>query len=484
MGEVITNDKYQQFLDALNQLSQDQTFYESELINQDEFKGIRHEEIIKLGSVMCKRLRKFAEKGEIFMEDLPSPDILPKFTDSIYSYQNLIVPPKVFGGFCPCLKPARDGPEYDRKYFITKSKMVASIFISYAILIHHKGEEIVSKSSHYDVYVDDMNKVFNSLSEIKCTNSEPKHLENIRRKLTVSLEAVDRFIQLHGDRTGKPEFKVEAQRTLKKVQDLLTAKPQTPSPTINPDGTTTSGSVAIGRRILIKAQATMQEIMNSAAAISATEAKEQLDVLDNLSKTLKKSRESEINQFNSMEEQMHELTIIDVLSRLREDSEVIHSDANSKIRDSIKRWTAIKNKSNQRKVAEYTEEGVSSFNPVSINAQGININSSNLPIKPIDPRKLARSTTEKFNEFGKKTKDVFDTAGNEMLTGITNVTRSGAGAVKKVGNLLTGETGDSHSAHGSGSGASKNGSSSSPAGNNGTGKAKSQAFKFNPLDAF
>eukprot|EP00599_Poterioochromonas_sp_BG-1_P012672 CAMPEP_0173154252 /NCGR_PEP_ID=MMETSP1105-20130129/13368_1 /TAXON_ID=2985 /ORGANISM="Ochromonas sp., Strain BG-1" /LENGTH=229 /DNA_ID=CAMNT_0014070389 /DNA_START=449 /DNA_END=1138 /DNA_ORIENTATION=+ len=229
----------------------------------------------------------------------------------------------------------------------------------------------------------------------------------------------------------------------------------------------------------------MQEIMNSAAAISATEAKEQLDVLDNLSKTLKKSRESEINQFNSMEEQMHELTIIDVLSRLREDSEVIHSDANSKIRDSIKRWTAIKNKSNQRKVAEYTEEGVSSFNPVSINAQGININSSNLPIKPIDPRKLARSTTEKFNEFGKKTKDVFDTAGNEMLTGITNVTRSGAGAVKKVGNLLTGETGDSHSAHGSGSsGASKNGSSSSPAGNNGTGKAKSQAFKFNPLDAF
>jgi vacuolar-type H+-ATPase subunit E/Vma4 len=452
-----SQNKYQGFLDALNQLSQDQTFYESDLLNSDELRGVRHEELIKLGGIMCKRLKKFAEKGEIFADELP-PDILPKFIDSITSYQTLIIPPKVFGGFCPCLKPARNGPEYDRKFFITKAKMVSSIFVSYALLINKKADDIVSRSSHFDVYVDDMNRVFVGLQEIKCSNSEPKHLEAVRRKLNVSLEGVDKFIQLHGERTGKPEFRTEAIRSLKKVQDLLTVKPPTPTTGIDGPGgasAATSGSVPIGRRILIKAQSTLQEIMNSAAAISATEAKQQIEQLESLNKTLKKSRESEVAQFNSMEEQMTELNVTDVLNRLREDSEIIHSDASSKVRDSIKRWTNIKNKSAQRKVAEYTEEGVSSFNPIV----NIGHNPHNFPtVKPInDAKKLARSTTEKFNELGKKTKDVFDTAGNEMLTGLTNVTKSGTDVMKKVGHVFTGESGSDAGSSGHGVGTSKDG---------------------------
>ena len=36
--------------------------------------------------------------------------------------------------------------------------------------------------------------------------------------------------------------------------------------------------------------------------------------------------------------------------------EVIHSDANSKIRDSLKRWNTVKAQSSPRPVVEYTEE--------------------------------------------------------------------------------------------------------------------------------
>jgi hypothetical protein len=446
------DEKYQQFLDALNQLAQDQSLYESELEREEELKGVRHEEIIKLGSVMCKRLQKFAAKGETFMDDLPSPDILPNFIDSITSYQSLIVPPKVFGGFCPCLKSARDGPEYDRKFLTTKAKMVSAIFISYAILILKKGEEISTRCSQFDVYIDDMNRVFTPLCEIKCVNSEPKHLDSVRHKLLKELDNVDKFIQLHSERSGKPEFKVEALRSIKKVQDLLTTKPSTPS-----DNSSTTVSIPIGRRILIKAQSTLQEIMNSAAAISSSEAKEHLDVLDNLMKTLKKSRDSEIQQFNSMEEQMNELNILDLLNRLREGSEIIYSDANSKIRDCVKRWQNIKNKSQQRKVAEYTEENViQGFNPIGINTVP---NTGNMNMKPIDPRKITRATTEKFkdigtkfDDFGNKTKEKFDILGNktkETFDDFGNKTKEKfeefGSNVKKV---FTGE-GESLSAHGS-----------------------------------
>jgi hypothetical protein len=36
--------------------------------------------------------------------------------------------------------------------------------------------------------------------------------------------------------------------------------------------------------------------------------------------------------------------------------EVIHSDANSKIRDSLKRWNTVKSQSSPRPVTEYTED--------------------------------------------------------------------------------------------------------------------------------
>lgn len=39
-----------------------------------------------------------------------------------------------------------------------------------------------------------------------------------------------------------------------------------------------------------------------------------------------------------------------------QDMEVIHSDANSKIRDSLKRWNTVKNQSALRPVVEYTED--------------------------------------------------------------------------------------------------------------------------------
>jgi len=56
---------------------------------------------------MCKVLKSVVDKGERFASG--HSDKLPKFIDTIIDYHKFLLPPKVCGGFCPCLKPAKSG---------------------------------------------------------------------------------------------------------------------------------------------------------------------------------------------------------------------------------------------------------------------------------------------------------------------------------------------------------------------------------------
>lgn len=399
--------QFQAFLNLLQQFAQDQTFYETELINSDELDGKEHEDIIKLGGVMSKRLQKFAEKGESFADTLPN-DFLPKLMDAIQSYQLLIVPPKSFGGFCPCLKPARSGVEYEKKMLVTNAKMVSVIFISYAVIIENKGEQHNMDSMHYSDYCNKMLTVFNQLNEVKLMNSNvsEKGLEASRKKLLACTEAVDKFIQHFGESGGSEEFKTVAQRRIRAAQEALAQQRQNANAKDNP------GAISTARRQLINVQASLQEVMNSAAAISAEQAKVNLEALDNLAKILKKSREAEVNQFNELEEKMAEFVLMDVLHRLREDSEVIHSDANSKLRDSIKRWEAVKKQSQPRKVAEYIEEpeptmiavpGMENMKmKVNLNPAGLNGNDISTAVDPREIFKHGKMASMQVKNFADK----------------------------------------------------------------------------------
>jgi hypothetical protein len=94
-------------------------------------------------------------------------------------------------------------------------------------------------------------------------------------------------------------------------------------------------------------------------------ARESLNALEVLAKELKSIRDIELAAFVDLEPRMKVADSMDLLHRLKEDSEVIHNDANSKIRDSIKKWTAIKNQSNARPVSEFREEPTSPQNTSS-----------------------------------------------------------------------------------------------------------------------
>eukprot|EP01039_Chlorochromonas_danica_P008756 gene8757-9655_t len=403
---------YQVFLDSLAQLEQDQTFYESEL-GGSELQGVEHEEIIKLGGLLVKRLHKFAEKGRSFADTLP-PDFVNKLIDTIQWYQNLIMPPKVLGGLCPCLKPARSGPDYEAKYLATKARMVASLFNVQAVLIENKGEQHNMDSMHYADYVNKMNAVFNNLSDISCSGSS-RALEAARRKLVAGTESVDKFLQHFGDSGGKPEFKAEATRRIKATQELLSNRPK------NEEGQ----FLPLSRRVLIKAQSSLQEIMNSAAAIALSQSRENLDNLDKLAVLLKKTRDQEMNGFRSLEDGMHLYNLMDLLDRLREDSDIYYSDANSKLRDATKRWTSIKNQSQPRKVAEYVEE---------TQEQQLLKPLPGIPINPdLDPQKIFQQTGKKISTVGKFAKGMVNVMGSELKGGVQNVVTSGANNMKNIG---------------------------------------------------
>lgn len=476
---------YEVFTDKLNQLDQDQSLFESELGDND--KGVQHEELVKLGGIMLKRLHKFAEKGQTFADTLPS-DFLPKLIEAIQTYQNLMMPPKVFGGLCPCLKPARSGPEYEKKFLIAKSKMVTTIFVTQAVLIEYKGEQHNMESMHFNEYVNKMNSIFTTLSDIKYQNNSDKVLENARKNLLSATDAVDRFVNYFGDSGGSTEFKAEALRRIKATKDLLAARP------VNAEGV----QLPIGKRILIKSQSNLQEIMNSAAAIALTKAKENLSSLESLSRMLKKSRDTEISTLNQMEDKMHENNLMDVLHRLREDSEIVHSDTSSKLRDAIKRWTNVKNLAVPRKVAEYEEETDHSSAMQSIPLVGSN--------PEIDPQKLFKETGKKISNVGKLTgkftKDavnhvsgVVNLAATDLVNFAQNVPNNAKNAVstsataaKKVGSkaakVLSGE--EASQPPPAASKEKNKFSFDSLLGNDSdtSTQSKSKFGKFNPLDAF
>ena len=386
------------FVERLTQLELDQSFYES--LVGSELQGVQHEELVKLGKSMCKRLRKFADMGQSFAETLP-PDFTAKLTESIEGYRDLMVPPKILGGFCPCLKPARSGPEYDKKILTVKSKMVTSLFVTQAVIVESRGEKINMDSMHYADYCNKMNKCFDQLNDVKCKGSD-KALENARKKLLACLEQVEKFVGNFGD--DNKEFKAEATRRIRSTQELLNSRQQS---------TEDNTAMPLSKRVLIKAQSSLQEIMNSAAAIALAQAKENLNTLDTLQTALKKARDIEVTTFNSMEEPMHEAGLMEVLHRLREDSEVSHSDAASKLRDAIKRWTSIKGQSNPRKVAEYEEEDSSQVRNVT-------------NVLPGEPAKALKKAKQDIGNAGKEVVSSVTGTANLVKNDLKNLVSSGA----------------------------------------------------------
>ena len=236
--QPISTSNFQYLTDILGQLEQDQSLFEA-LLGEDDLQrqAEKHEEIIKLGGEYIKKLNLFVAKGQVFAETLP-PDFLLKHINCMNTYRDLIMPPKVFGGYCPCLKPSREGEEYEKKLLYTKSQLAACMFTCQSVVIEDQGEKHNMDSVHFMDYCNKMNVVMNALGNIKVVGSE-KQLESARQTLVSALEDVYKFVDHYGD--AKADFQSEANRRIKSTRDLLA--PRQP----NADGVV----LPLSRRVLI-----------------------------------------------------------------------------------------------------------------------------------------------------------------------------------------------------------------------------------------
>lgn len=395
---------YQKFREVLAQLEEDQSLFESEIGH--ELQGIHHENLIRLGGKMCKKLVVLAKLGRNFAESIQPTDFIPKITEAMEEYENLIMPPKVFGGFCPCLKPARDGPEYDKRFRAVFAKVVSALFVCQAVVIEHSGERLNTESMHFKDYITRMKTVHDILHAVSTKGNEQIR-EKCRVELLASVEAVNKFMKLFDVDTQ--EYAGEVTSTLNSVSDLLQSRREG----------------GLDRRALVSAQSSLQEVMNSAASVSMKKAKESLAAIEALVKNLKDIREAELAAFDDMEPRIRESGLTEMLARLKEDSEIVYSDANLKLRDGAKRWTQVKGGSMPRAVAEYKED---TFIPTG---GGL---SDPITLPTMDPEKLFRGTGKNIKNAlvmpGKAVDSVFGVLDN----GVERLVVGSKGAVNGISN--------------------------------------------------
>ena len=217
---------------------------------------------------------------------------------------------------------------------------MTTIFISKAIIIEEKGEKLNVDSVQYQAYTNKMCEIFKTLDNIQTQKSTDAAKENARVDLLGALEKVNKFLRSFEEETE--EFKNEALRRATMAHEILE----------NP-------TKEITRRTLVKAQSSLQEIMNSAADVSMNKAKSALQELEHLTNVMNRARGEQQEGFQRLEGEMQENGTINFFNKLREDIDINNSDANSKLRDASKRWNNIKSQSNARPVVEFKEESAS-----------------------------------------------------------------------------------------------------------------------------
>jgi len=410
--------QYEELVEAIARMSDDQYIYEKLLT--EELQGMRHEEIVALAKKLCGDLKAFVELGEQFADTLP-PDNIAKFIEAVKECQDLLIPPKVFGGFCPCLKPARSGPEYDKRFLLAQSKMVASAFMCEACVIGHKAEALFEDANNTD-YSTKMNQHFKTLGEITSQGSDKVRIK-ARAELLAASEGVSKFIAFYFDDehcdARKSSFSKDALSRIAKTQEMLNPPSSSSSggsgsPSnkagggasnaggiATPKAGAATGTGVLSARILIKAQSSLQEILNSAAAMSFEKARDTCNELEDLSEELKGARAFECAQFAELKKRMIAADLNPELSALKEDCETSYTGTSSQILHAKKRWEDVKKNSKSRPVAEYDES-----EEIKAGGASSGMGSIAASVPDLDPAALGKNMGKAMSKVGTGGKNV------------------------------------------------------------------------------
>ena len=303
-------------------LTEDQSLFEASNLDN------RHSELLISGALLSQRLKDFEEMGQPCFDSVPADQIV-KILDAVKEYESLLLPPKACIGCLSCNKPRRTGIEYERRLLTVHAKVVGAIFMLRIAIIGYNCDIINEEGKKYSNYGIKMNTLANTLEAINVKTND-----RAKEELKEVLELVEEFVNDFIATEMKDSFN-EAMKRIRKTKELL-----------NPD----NGKV-ISKKILVSAQVNMQEIMNSAASVSAAKSKEKMDQLDVEVLALKEASTQLLNAYRNLEEPVLAAQMSDVLEQYKEQTEDLEKTLDNKLKTMKKLWKTVRGQSTYRPVA-------------------------------------------------------------------------------------------------------------------------------------
>lgn len=353
---------YNSYCALLDQLKDDQSLFEAEPPETCE-------ELVVAGGELVKSLDKFTELGELYwMKRVREREIdIIEIEHAVKEYTSLLMPPKICLGlnyWCRCLtKLRRTGVEYEKRLFSTHAAVIYAIFFAELVVLEREIEKANDDSLRYQEFTDSMNAFADKLS-IMTTKGNDQGREKARQELLSMLDEVNRFIDRHfHNDIQNSEFQRLATRRIQQTIELLTAKQQLTRGIFAGGGPSTPSS-GFPCRILMKAQANIQEILNSAADIGIKKAidfatdRRSIDVNtgQRLDADLNMITGETLKNFDQLGSRTLALQLDDLLRRYKDDTKKRHEDVRVKLLECLKRWNYVRSKCRMRDVAVYEED--------------------------------------------------------------------------------------------------------------------------------
>eukprot|EP01041_Mallomonas_annulata_P009441 gene9440-19613_t len=315
------------FKESVATLIEDQTLFESS--NYDQ----RHGTIIKCGGFFSAALKTFEESGEECVESLPLEQ-RQRVMNAINEYEALLLPPKAFLGCIPCGGESRNGVEYEKKLLSIHAKVVEATFILQVATKTYECDKINERGRQYSSYSSKLNSLANLLEGIVVKNNA-----NARDEIKSALHSVEDFVNDFIANEMK-ESLAEANKRIRKTKDIL-----------NID----SGK-EVTKRALVNAQANLQEILNSAASVTAARSKEKMDIIEKEIESIKESSEAVMGAYKDLEEPMSAQKMEELLESHKLYAEDLGKTIHNKLNTIKKQWKTIRGQATYRPVAVYEME--------------------------------------------------------------------------------------------------------------------------------
>lgn len=342
------------------------------------------------------------------------------------SYSALLLPPSLFGGlelFCPCLKPGRSGPEYDKRLRRMRCQLVNNVYATEVALFFLQADASNKESLYYAEYESKMTAIATVLEQV-LTRGDQNVRETARVELIKAAEDTESFLRVFFEKE-ELDFKAEAARRVANTIAALASR-------------------GVPRKTLLTAQAGLQEVMNSCAGFSEKRARKRINALDELTNNWDAAKSTVSAYYDLVGK--GSLELLDLVNAYQNEMEVFESDLDDKVQEATGRWQQIRSQSKYRAVVS-TDEDVPNT-PPRPNQSGIGINDLN-------PAEAFKNTGMSMEKLGKGIVNapfkavtlassglsgavgVVDRAAERAVTGASKLASDGASKVRLVGSQVS-----------------------------------------------